>query len=360
MSRPVCARLDGSALRHNFQLVRKLAPESKILAVVKADAYGHGLEWVASQLLQADGFAVASIEEGIRLREAGIGEPVIMLSGFFSADELLLLTGYQLTPVVHSPWQVDVLEARVDKRPIDVWLKFDSGMHRLGFDETQCASAYQRLQQLDHVRIAGLMTHFANADNPRDATTKEQIDSFARLRDRLGNGQASLGNSAGIVGWPQCHQDWVRPGIMLYGSSPVLGKSADELGLEPVMYFESRLISVSQRKAGDRIGYGGDWLCAEDMTVGVVAAGYGDGYPRHAPPGTPVAVKGVRVPLIGRVSMDLITVDLSSVADATVGDPVELWGGTVHVDEIALLSNTIAYELMCHVTSRVPRLPIAV
>lgn len=358
MSRPVRARISTQALRHNYQQVKSLAPSSKIMSVVKADAYGHGMELVATALNKSDGFAVASTEEGIRLRETGLIQPIVLLSGFFSDTELPMLTGYQLSPVIHSLWQVDLLEKYSGNQFINVWLKFDSGMHRLGLDRENLETAVGRLKAKDNISISGVMTHLANADDPEDDTTRQQLDEYKKIRTAINDGESSIANSAGIVGWPDSHVDWVRPGIMLYGSSPMRFKTATELDLRPVMHFESQLIAISRRKAGERVGYGGDWLCEHDTTIGVVAAGYGDGYPRHAPPGTPVAVNGKRVPLIGRVSMDLITIDLGNQVRVRLGDPVELWGEHVYADEVALMSNTIAYELFCHVTRRVPRIAV--
>ncbi|MBE9515509.1 MAG: alanine racemase, partial [Proteobacteria bacterium] len=334
------------------------APSSKIMSVVKADAYGHDMELVATALNKSDGFAVASTEEGIRLRETGLNQLIVLLSDVLTNDELPVLTGYQLSPVIHSLSQVDLLEKYTGNQFINVWLKFDSGMHRLGLNNDEIKQAQGRLQAQKNICIAGVMTHLASADDPADDTTENQLAEYKKLRIDLSEGESSIANSAGIIGWSDSHADWVRPGIMLYGSSPMRLKSSADLDLKPVMFLESQLIAVSRRKAGERIGYGGDWLCEHDTTVGVVAAGYGDGYPRHAPPGTPIAVNGKRVPLIGRVSMDLITVDLGEQATARPGDPVELWGKYVYVDEVALLSNTIAYELFCQVTRRVPRIAI--
>lgn len=356
MSRPVVARISHKALSHNLNRVKALAPSSKIMSVVKADAYGHGLEQAAFALNMSDAYAVASVEEGIRLREAGVQQPVVLLSGFFSPAELPMLSGYRLSPVVHSLWQVDLLEDNVPSNTLNVWLKHDSGMHRLGFSHRDLITANERLNKIASIEVTGLMTHLANADETGDHATTEQISDFERMASQIRVENYSIANSAGIAGWQNSHQGWVRPGIMLYGSSPLINKTAKELDLKPAMHFASKVVSVSARKAGDRIGYGGDWKCEHDTRIAVVAAGYGDGYPRHAPPGTPVYINGERLPLAGRVSMDLITVDLGNQSDVKPGDDAELWGEHVHVDEVALLSNTIAYELLCHVTRRVPRI----
>ena len=354
MTRPARAVLSAQALRHNFERVRAYAPHSKVMAVVKANAYGHGLVWTAQTLGTADGFAVASVEEGAELRAAHVTQPISLLEGFFDPAELADIARHRLVPVVHHAGQVLDLEQSKDINGLDVWLKVDTGMHRIGFPPAQATDAAARLSACAAVANVRWMSHFANADNRFDSATKYQIEEFLKLVE-AGSAECSLANSAGIVAWPSSHLDWVRPGIMLYGATPLIGQSAVELGLKPVMTLESRLIAVHQRKKGAAVGYGGDWVCPEDMSVGVVAIGYGDGYPRHAPPGTPVLVNGVRVPLIGRVSMDMITLDLRTQPQARAGDPVVLWGADPTVDEIAALAGTVSYELLCCVTPRIPR-----
>lgn len=354
MARPARARLDAQALHHNLQLVRRHAPKARVMAVVKANGYGHGLAWVANTLKEADGFAVASTEEGMQLRLAGIVKPVMLLEGFFSADELPALQLRQLAPVLHSEQQLHLLESHTASLPHAVWVKLDTGMHRIGFAPELLPGVLERLRKLKGIHDIRAMTHFANADDTTNASTRAQIELFRSKANGLGL-ETSLANSAGILGWPESHADWVRPGIMLYGSSPLIGKTAEELNLKPVMTLESALIAVHRRRQGEAIGYGGDFVCPEDMPVGVVAIGYGDGYPRHAPAGTPVLVNGSRVPLIGRVSMDMITVDLRAQPSARVGDPVVLWGEGLPVDEVAAKAGTISYELLCHVAERIPR-----
>ena len=355
MARPTQARLSAAALRHNLERVRSLAPGAKVMAVVKANGYGHGLGWVAQALARADGFGVASAEEGMVLRRAGVSAPVCLLEGFFQRDELPLIAAHALSAVVHHERQIQDLESFDCNAPVDVWLKIDTGMHRIGFDPRQAAEAARRLRACKAVRSVGLMSHLANADNRFDATTTFQIGLFQDLAGRLG-GERSLANSAGVVAWPQSRMEWVRPGIMLYGVSPMIGQGSAELGLEPVMTLCSEIMAINRRRKGEPVGYGGDWVCPEEMPVGVVAIGYGDGYPRHAPSGTPVLVNGQRVPLIGRVSMDMITVDLRGQPDAQVGDPAVLWGAGLPVEEIAAQAGTIGYELLCRVASRVPRI----
>jgi alanine racemase len=327
------------------------------MAVVKANAYGHGLTWTAGVLHDADAFAVASAEEGMQLRRVGVLKPICLLEGFFSADEIPLLARHRLSPVIHHEAQLAMLEAAADAGGLSVWLKVDSGMHRLGFAPETFAATYARLKACAAVQEIRLLSHFANADDIADAATPAQIERFEAVRRQVSS-EASLANSAGILAWPASHHHWVRPGIMLYGSSPLAGRSAESLGLEPVMTLTTALIAVHQRCKDDPIGYGGDFRCPQDMPVGVAAIGYGDGYPRHAPPGTPVLVNGQRVPLIGRVSMDMITLDLRSQPQARAGDPVVLWGAGLPVDEIATHAGTISYELLCHVAERIPRVPV--
>jgi alanine racemase len=353
--RPARALIDPDALRHNFSRVRSYASLASVMAVVKADGYGHGMVWTATTLRDADAFGVASAEDGIVLRDAGIQKPICLLEGFFHPDELPTLVRHQLSSVVHHESQLWDLEHAGKIEPIDVWVKVDTGMHRLGFPPEAIPAVIKRLKVCMAAGRVRVMSHFPTADNRFDSVTPDQIRLLDELTLNL-NVDRSLANSAGIVNWPSSHFEWVRPGIMLYGATPMIGMSAAVLDLKPVMTLASEIIAINQRRKRDAIGYGGDWVCPEDMPVGVVAIGYGDGYPRHAPPGTPVLVNGLRVPLVGRVSMDMITVDLRELPDAKVGDPVVLWGAGLPVEEIAALSGTISYELLCCVTARVPRI----
>jgi alanine racemase len=352
MSRPARALLDSQALRHNFDVVRQRAPRSRIMAVVKANAYGHGLAWVANQLVEADAFGVSSIEEGLALRRAGVRQPICLLEGFFTADEIQLSGQHRLSPAIHHEGQLAMIEAASPGDKLDVWIKIDSGMHRIGFQPDDFPSAYARLRKCPGIGTIRVMSHLASADDRADPATRRQIDSFLAITRERGL-ERSLANSAGVAAWQDSHLDWVRPGIMLYGAAPVTG--AHQLDLKPVMTLTTALIAVHARHKGDAIGYGGDYRCPEDMPVGVAAIGYGDGYPRHAVPGTPVLLNGRRVPLIGRVSMDMITLDLRAQPQARIGDPVVLWGGGLPVDEVAASAATISYELLCHVTERIPR-----
>ena len=353
--RPARALIDPQALRHNYSRVRSYAPLANVMAVVKANGYGHGMVWTAKTLHDADAFGVASAEDGILLRDAGIQKPICLLEGFFHPDELPTLVRHRLSSVVHHESQLWDMEHAGKIDPIDVWVKVDTGMHRLGFPPEAIPEVIKRLKVCMAAGRVRVMSHFPTADNRFDSVTPDQIRLLDKLTQNL-NVDRSLANSAGIVNWPSSHFEWVRPGIMLYGATPMIGMSAAVLDLKPVMTLASEVISINQRRKGDAIGYGGDWVCPEDMPVGVVAIGYGDGYPRHAPPGTPVLVNGVRVPLIGRVSMDMITVDLRDLPDAKVGDAVVLWGAGLPVEEIAALSGSISYELLCCVTARVPRI----
>lgn len=351
MSRTAEAVINLAALRHNLARIQSIASKQQVFAIVKANGYGHGLARVARALTQADGFGVASLDEALQLREAGVTQPILLLEGCFSEDEWATAAEVGCQIVVHQESQLKQLEAVALSQAIKVWLKVDTGMHRLGISPEQAHSYKQRLKSLSYVSEVVVMTHLANADDTSDTATQVQLQQFAIALTR-GEDRVSIANSAGILGWPTTHGDVVRPGISLYGGSPLRGMTADSLGLRPVMTFRSRLFAIKQLKQGEPIGYGGSYRCPEDMTVGVVSCGYGDGYPRHAPSGTPVLVNGKRVPLIGRVSMDMITVDLRSQPEAAIGDEVILWGEGLPADEVAEKSATIAYELFCKVTSR--------
>ncbi len=348
------ALIDHDALRANLALVRRHAPASRIWAVVKADAYGHGLLEVAATLSQADGLAVARVEEGVRLREAGLGLPILVLEGAIFPGEVEVAARHRLELALHQEEQVALLEQSRAHPPLRVWIKVDTGMHRLGVQPEAVPALIDRLARCSRlVGPPGLMTHLANADCPEDGLTLRQCE---RLRALAPPGALlSIGNSAGILAFPAARTDWVRPGIMLYGSSPFARPTAAELGLRPVMTLQTRLIAIKPLRRGDAVGYAGTWVCPEDMAIGVAGIGYGDGYPRHAPSGTPVLVAGRRAPLVGRVSMDMISIDLRGLPDVKLGDPVTLWGKGISVDEIAASAGTISYELLCRVTPRVRR-----
>ncbi len=347
MTRPARVIINPRAARHNLEWVRRHAPGAHTMAVIKADGYGHGIARMARLFDGADAFAVAAIEEAVTLREAGIGKPIVLLEGPFEAAELELVHALGLEIVVHNHEQLDML--RGAPAPRALWLKFDTGMHRLGFDPERAHDAITR------ARACGIplrfMTHFANTHHRGDLSVHAQIDRFEQL---LANqaGERSLANSGAILAYPRAHADWVRPGLMLYGVSPFDHEVGVDLGLQPVMTLRSRLISVRQVRAGEAVGYGGAYVCPEDMPVGVLAYGYGDGYPRHAQTGTPVLVRGIRTQVIGHCSMDMMTVDLRPVPDARFGDPVTLWGVGLPIEEVARASGTIPYELLCRVRMR--------
>ena len=347
------AEINLEALQHNLSKVREFSPASRVMAVIKANAYGHGLLRVAKTLQDVDAFAVARVDEGIWLRKAGIKQHIAVLEGFCCMDELELLLKHNLQLVIHCDHQLQLLEQCRIPEKVVAWLKLDTGMNRLGFKATEFNRVYQRLSKLqDRTLTLNLMTHLANADDLDDPKTRQQISLFkALIADRPG--ATSIANSAGILGWSAAISDWVRPGIMLFGVSPFAEKSGADYGLKPVMSLHSRLIAIKQIEKGETVGYSGNWVSDKTIRLGVIAIGYGDGYPRQARSGTPVLVKNQRVPLIGRVSMDMITVDISAVPEAKPGDPVTLWGADLPVERIAECANTIPYTLLCGITQRV-------
>jgi alanine racemase len=359
MTRPTRAIVGAQALRHNLAEVRRRAPRARVMAIVKANAYGHGLVWVATALADdADAFGVESLEEGMVLRQQGVTKPICLLEGFFKANELPLLAEHDLAPAIHDEAQVRALEGAKLKRPLSVWVKIDTGMHRLGFAPAAFGGVAKRLKASANVREIRVMSHFACADDPRNkAATQAQLDVFGATVAEA-NLERSLANSAAIVAWPASHFEWVRPGIMLYGGDPQIGAAGRTFNLRPVMTLTTELISVAQRKKGDPIGYGPEFHCPEDMPIGVAAIGYGDGYPRRMPAGTPVLLNGKRVPIVGRVSMDMVTLDLRTEPHAKVGDTVVMWGEGLPADEVAVRAGTISYELFCHVVKRVPRVVV--
>ncbi|MEO5703208.1 MAG: alanine racemase [Gammaproteobacteria bacterium] len=353
MTRTTRALIDLHALQHNLGRVRELAPASRVMAIVKADAYGHGSVRVAYGLASVDSFGVARLNEAITLREAGITQPIVLLEGFLDAAELPLICQHRLSVVVHHAAQIDMLERAVLSAPVPVWIKVDSGMHRLGFTPAEVRNAWERLKCCPQVaKPLRLMTHLASADNRADDLTSKQLTCFNSTVAGL-DAEHSIANSAAILGWPQTHADWVRPGLMLYGVSPFPGRTAAQDGLRPVMTLSTKLIAKHALSKGDSVGYGASWTCPHDMPIGIAAIGYGDGYPRHAVSGTPVLLNGRRVSLIGRVSMDMICLDLSTQPEAGVGDAVILWGEGLPVEEVAQHASTIPYELLCAVARRV-------
>lgn len=353
MARPTSATIHTGALRHNLAEVRRRAPVSRVMAVVKADGYGHGLECVTRALASADAFGVAALSDAERIRAQGLSQPIVLLSGFDAPEDLVQLQRLNVQTVVHHYEQIAMLEQSgpAIASSIRCWLKVDSGMHRLGFAPGDVGQAHARLAALGGGEIV-LMTHFASSDEFEQAQTREQLRVFEQATAGL-PGPRSLANSAAVLGWPQAHGDWVRPGGALYGISVVAGKSGADFGLQPAMTLSTRLLAVNRIPGGERIGYAATWETPEDMPVGVAAIGYGDGYPRRVPAGTPVLVNGQMAPVIGRVSMDLMTIDLRKQPHAKAGDPVVLWGEGLPVEVIADDAGTIGYEPVCSITRRV-------
>jgi len=350
MSRPIQASIDLSALKNNLRVVRR-ATSSRVMAVIKANAYGHGLLRVAEALREAEGFALLDVRDAITLRDAGFRQTILLLEGFFTQDELPLIAEYELTTVIHSQQQLAWLDAYPRKNGLSVWLKINSGMNRLGFMPAEVPAVMERLKSHRAVRDVTLMTHFAQADESAGIAT--QLQTFNQLAAPY-RVLRSLANSAAILRYPAAHGDWVRPGIMLYGSSPFADVSAQQLGLQAVMTLSSELISVRELRAGEAVGYGATFRADNILRIGTVACGYADGYPRHAATGTPILVNGQRTRILGRVSMDMLAVDLSSVPDAQAGSRVVLWGEGMPVDEVASAAGTISYELLCALAQRVP------
>jgi len=352
MSRPIVATINQQALRHNLTVVRQAAPASRVWSVVKANAYGHGIDRVREALSATDGFALLNMEEAILLREQGWKKPILLLEGFFQPQDLQLIDRYRLTTSVHSNWQIKALASASLSAPVDIYLKMNSGMNRLGFRPEQVSGAWQKLRALSNVGEMTLMAHFADAENPQGLIAP--LQRVEQAAEGL-NCPRSLSNSACTLWHPEAHFDWVRPGIILYGASPS-GDWQDIAGsgLKPVMTLSSEIIAVQQLQAGDGVGYGYRYHASTAQRIGVVACGYADGYPRHAPTGTPVCVDGVMTQVVGAVSMDMITVDLTPCPQAGIGSSVELWGEQVKIDQVAKAAGTVGYELMCALAPRVP------
>lgn len=346
---PAWIKLDLKALQHNYEHIHKLSNNTRIMAIIKNDAYGHGAVRIAKALPQADAFGVSLLDEALELRAAGIAQPIVLMTETFDAAELEQIAEHGFQIFIYHDAQLESIEKTPLNIPITVWLKLDTGMHRLGFNPEAALQAYQRLQACTWVKQPiNWLTHLADADDVNKITTTAQIARFQEFTQNL-PGFKSISNSAGILAWSDANtqNNWVRPGLILYGVSPLPDKTGEQLGFQPVMTLYSRIIAINQLKRGDAIGYGGISTCPEDMPVGVVSFGYGRGYPRHAQPGTPILIHNTLCPLIGRVSMQLITVDLRQCPQAKVGDEVILWGRGLPVETIAQYANTIPYELLC-------------
>ncbi len=349
------ASIDLHALRHNFEVLARHAGGARLFPALKADAYGHGMLACAQALRGlAEGFMVATLGEAEALRRAGITQRLMVLHGFASLAEARLAARLLLEPVIHEPWQVELLESGHAGLPLSLWIKIDTGMHRMGIEPGRVRELHARLLRRARLRAPpGLMTHFARADEPDPAPTLRQIEVFREATAGL-EGERSLSNSAALLRGLAQGEDVVRPGIALYGGNPLSYGSAAGLGLRPVMTLTTRLLAIKHQPAGAAIGYGASWICPEDMPVGIAAMGYGDGYPRRAPAGTPVRVRGQRAAIIGRISMDLMALDLRGI-EARPGDEVELWGAGLPVDEVAGALGTIGYELCCCAGAHVAR-----
>lgn len=351
--KPATAKISSLALKHNIRTIKQTAPNSKIIAVVKANAYGHGVVFVSSAVEEmVDCFGVARLEEALSLRSSGVTKPILLLEGFFCAKDLPIIAVNNIQTVIHNIEQLHSLQQAKLPHPIKVWLKIDTGMHRLGVALDQVDWFYQQLKQSENVYDEiGFVSHFSRADELNSDYTEIQLSRFLQsIQDK--SGERSIAASGGILFWQQSHLEWIRPGIIMYGISPV-NTPAQEYNLIPVMTLTSSLISVKQHQKGEPVGYGGHWVSERDTKIGVVAIGYGDGYPRDVPTGTPVYLNGRRVPIVGRVSMDMLTVDLGPDSEDRVGDEVILWGPELPIEEIAQISQMLSYELITKLTPRV-------
>jgi len=354
VNRLIRAVIDTHALRHNLRTIRERARGARVMAVVKANAYGHGIVPTSLALAEADAFAVARLEEGLALRAAGITQPIVLLEGVFAPEHLLEAARHGFDLVVHDPLQIELLEEYKGTSRFLLWIKIDTGMNRLGFRPEDFPAALERVQRLQPAPLEiRLLTHLARADERDDGMTRDQVKRFKKAIGKL-DYATSVANSAGLFGSVTLGCDWVRPGLALYGGSPFADRSAAELGLHPVMSLETSVIATRKVMKGETVGYGGTWRAARDSSIAIIAAGYGDGVARNLPAGTPVLIDGRRAPLAGRVSMDMIAVDITDLHGIHVGTPVVLWGTGLPVEEIAHHAGTIPYELLCGVSQRVP------
>ena len=349
------ATIDIAALQHNFKVLQGKCPEAKMIVVVKANAYGHGAVQFAQALPEADAFAVSRLPEAIELRNAGVKRPILLLEGCFCLQELKSASALGFHTMIHNEQQLEDLENVEIDEPLQVWLKIDTGMHRLGISPELVDIYYERIRaSFNSCDEIGFASHFYNADVLGSDATTQQIKCFEEATKGY-SGPKTLSNSAGVLYWPEAHYDWLRPGIALYGIVPRVESTGAKEGLRPVMTLKSKLISVREHKKGEAVGYGHNWIAPNDTRIGVVAMGYGDGYPRTAPNGTPVLVNGRRATIVGNISMDMITVDLGPNAQDVVGDEVIFWGEALPAEEVALHIGTLAYELVIKLTGRVKK-----
>lgn len=353
--RPTFANININAFAHNLLQCKKIAPRSKMVAVVKANAYGHQVEHFVPQLMEgADLVAVCSIDEALHLRHLGYSKSILILEGFYQTEELQIIEQSCFIPVIHHQEQLQMLSKAKLEKPIAVWFKINSGMNRLGFAAHKAREAWLHLINLPAIqKWPVIMTHFACADTPHHPLTLEQMKVFATFDDLPG--ERSLCNSAGVFAWPQAHQHWIRPGLALYGASPFHGKSAKDLNLKPVMQIHTKIIAIQECQMGDSIGYGAEFICPHPMRIGVIAYGYADGYPQSAPAGTPVLVENQKSQIVGKVSMDRMTIDITHIMQAEIGSSVTLWGdpaGLLSIENIAAYLHSSSYELFCQVNRR--------
>lgn len=351
MPRPIRATISTAALVHNLGVARQHAGAAKIWAVIKANGYGHGLLRAAQAFDAADGYAVLDFLEALKLRSAGVAKPILMLEGFFKPEDVPLLARHRLTPVIHNLEQVEILKKATLEGEIDAYLKVNSGMNRLGFTVDNMRVAWNVLKEHRQIRSVTLMTHFADAEGKTGVA--DQLHWFNQMTQPF-EAPRSVANSAALLRYPETRADWVRAGLMLYGCSPFADQSAEALGLKPAMTLTSEIIGVQNLQPGERVGYGFTYEASAETAIGIVACGYADGYPRHAPSGSPVLVAGHRTRTIGRVSMDMLCVDISEIAEAYVGTPVTLWGEGLPADEVAACAGTVSYQLLAGLGTRVP------
>jgi alanine racemase len=358
MTRPLRTLIDLSALEYNYRHIKNITQNKKIMAMVKANGYGHDINLAAEGLKHADNFGVACLEEATELRKSGITKPITLMEGFFMPEELKLVHELSLDLVIHNNWQIEILEKHIHS-PLNIWLKINTGMHRLGFTLEDFEINFSKLKQQKNINILGFMTHFASASDINNPKTMQQLNIFKNLVDTLPEHYLlSTANSAAILNWADTWCDVIRPGIMLYGISPFNDRTGVMHGLRPVMTLETKLIAIHNVKVGQTVGYDGRYVCNKDTRIGIIAIGYGDGYPRNAPDGTPVLLNGKKASIAGSISMDMISIDLTKHLEAKIGDKVILWGEDLPIEEVAIATGTIPYELITSLTPRVPRVAL--
>ncbi|VFP81752.1 alanine racemase [Candidatus Erwinia haradaeae] len=352
MPRPIIATINQNALKHNLSIARNLAPSSHIWAVVKANAYGHGIKNVWKSLIKADGFALLNLDKAIFLRDHGWDKPILLLEGFFNSDDIKIIHHYSLTTAIHSHWQIQALKKAKLLSPVNVYLKINCGMNRLGFQPNEIKKIWHQLRSCKNIGEVTLMSHFPEAENPQGVTEPMKRITQAAIGLKCPH---SLANSAATLWHPKTHFDWIRPGIMLYGASPSGDwKHVSRSGLKPVMTLTSKVIAIQEIPQGASVGYNRNYCAPYKQRIGIVACGYADGYPRHAPSGTPIKVNNEMTQTIGSVAMDMLAVDLTNHPNTGLGSTVELWGENIKIDDLAVIARTVGYEIMCSLSQRVP------